>query len=206
MEPCPVTTVRAKCPQAPGAAEAAALSAWRGKEEKTTLQERAENMPLQTYPINTLDRNTRKGLPWACVGQVLSQAVAALHDSLQIAQQGSSVDQDKLWMAKVWFSHLPLCPLSAHRNVWPMSQPLVCSSLVSFVFWTEATGSYTEHLSGLKDAVKINVQIWEKTAISESPRELHLLFTGACTAFKLGSLSSLRQNCIIEEIILKENY
>ena len=77
------------------------------------LQESAEDLPLQIYPINTLDRITEGALPWACVGQLLPQAVAALPDPLQIAQQRSSIDQKSLWMAKLspWESPPP-CPLS----------------------------------------------------------------------------------------------
>lgn len=104
------------------------------RKRKQTLQERAENIPLQTYPINTLDRNTREGLPWACAGQVLSQGVAALRDSLQITQWRSSVDQDKLWMAEVWFSHLHgNHPLSAPFSHTDVCGP--CPSLWSVPAW-----------------------------------------------------------------------
>lgn len=76
------------------------------RKRKQTLQERAEDIPLLIYSVNTWDRNTGEALLWACMGQVLLKAVAALQDPFQIAQQRLAVGSDSLWMWKVWFRGL----------------------------------------------------------------------------------------------------
>ena len=148
----------------------------------------------------------------SCQVQVLALAVvwdaegAALNEQ---SQQRQLLQHSQLILSRVnreWkrsgqpsLSESPhTCPLSTHIQVQLISQPLVCAKLASFRLWVQ--------LHQAKYLQSPTCTFGGEQIFLASLWELHLLLTTACSAFQLGSPSSLGQSYFVKEIILNENH